>query len=164
MNANESTFLESIKLCFEEWKALEIAIREGMGGRDAVAKREWMAHVVFDYFKQYADTGKDEICEYIAVIVDNEFDTCVQDGSLEYLAYMLCKYRDMCFSGQHEEVRAIIDNKMRERLRNQTLSQISEVTDRMENVEINATSNDEVPIDHEQNDGWTVVKRKGKRS
>ena len=99
-------FREAVKYVLTEWPSLNLAIENGMGGYQAQEKQRWMAeHITETMLK-----GKDlDLEDYLAQIVNQEFDTLIEDGSLEYNAKWICKFYKDCLQGKEQEVLSSIN-------------------------------------------------------
>ncbi|CAN7976897.1 unnamed protein product, partial [Ixodes persulcatus] len=53
-----------------------------MGGPDAKAKERWLVQAIEEYFAQNANLHPDEVEYVLASILDSEFDTIIEDGSV----------------------------------------------------------------------------------
>nr|XP_028567928.1 pre-rRNA-processing protein TSR2 homolog isoform X3 [Podarcis muralis] len=65
----------------ENWKMF-VAVENGFGGAYSQEKAEWMVEAVEQYFQSNADLELDEIEDFLAELMNNEFDTMIEDGSL----------------------------------------------------------------------------------
>ncbi|KAH0628860.1 hypothetical protein JD844_010458 [Phrynosoma platyrhinos] len=61
---------------------MQIAVENGFGGMYSQEKAEWMVGAVEQFFQSNADLEPDEIEDFLAELMNNEFDTMVEDGSL----------------------------------------------------------------------------------
>ncbi|OPJ89144.1 hypothetical protein AV530_012308 [Patagioenas fasciata monilis] len=59
-----------------------LAVAQGFGGPQSPEKAAWLAGALQDFFTQNADLQEEEVEEFLAEVMDNEFDTAVEDGSL----------------------------------------------------------------------------------
>ncbi|MBN3300086.1 TSR2 protein, partial [Amia calva] len=67
-----------------------------------------MVDVVQQYFHDNADLQPCEVEDFLAELMNNEFDTVVDDGSLSQVALQLSGFFEQCERGQLAEVRARI--------------------------------------------------------
>jgi len=67
------------------WTTLRIAIQENWGGPHGPAKRTWLASAIVDAFEDDAIPTPDEqyIEEMLVQVMEDEFETVVEDGSAE---------------------------------------------------------------------------------
>src|SRR5687768_4403119 len=103
-SCSESLFLKAIRQSIDEWHSFQCAIDAGMGGRDAPEKVIWMGNVIERYFLQEDGLTSEEVEDYIAEILWNEFDTSLEDDSLELLSNNLCRFYSMFKRGEHEQL------------------------------------------------------------
>lgn len=98
-------FREAVKYVLTEWPSLNFAIENGMGGRESQEKRAWMC----EHIAEVMIKGRDiDLEDYLAEILNQEFDTLVEDGSLEYNAKWIEKFFKDCQQGKEQEVLASI--------------------------------------------------------
>ncbi|CAL8318953.1 unnamed protein product [Merluccius merluccius] len=86
----------------------QIAVDNGFGGAYGQQKAEWMVEVVQKYFYENSDLVPAEVEEYISVLLDQEFNTVVEDGSLVQLSQQLCSLFSECQQGAVESVRQTV--------------------------------------------------------
>ena len=107
--------LQLLHHSLSEWPALQLAIDQGMGGADARQKQTWMGQVIYDFLllnKHAVD--EDELYYYIADIMDNEFDTIVDDGSMSLLTRRVTHFCKLQLEGNEQELSNILDKKRSE--------------------------------------------------
>lgn len=69
------------------WPALQIAVQNGWGGPDSTQKRTWIASVIVDAFEEQSTPPDAEyIEEMLLQIMDDEFETVIEDQSAELVA------------------------------------------------------------------------------
>lgn len=94
-------FNKAVRYILMEWPSLNFAIENGMGGRQAREIREWMCKTVSDTILRGQDI---DLEDFIAEIINQEFDTLIEDGSLEYNAKWIDKFYRDCLQGKEQEV------------------------------------------------------------
>ncbi|CAN8005740.1 unnamed protein product [Ixodes pacificus] len=203
--ATESAFHVSIKTLIGDWQGFQIAMENGMGGPDAKAKEKWLVQAIEEYFAQNGEIGQfrftrpmlpvvarfchicftscaanlhpDEVEYVLASILDTEFDTIIEDGSVAQISAVLCKHYQLCQEGRENEVLQSLTQRlprtptvafpmqtdyssddeaeMREHVNTQVSSQLG-------NLRLNGQN--EPPAKPEPDeDGWTTV-RHGRRT
>ncbi|XP_025069521.1 pre-rRNA-processing protein TSR2 homolog isoform X4 [Alligator sinensis] len=104
-------FGQGVRAVLGSWAALQIAVENGFGGTHGPEKAAWLGGAVEEYFHNNvpstslilvltgsglpghlgsiphsalppADLEQDEIEDFLAKVLDREFDTVVEDGSL----------------------------------------------------------------------------------
>lgn len=94
-------FTKAVNHILSSWPSLDLAIENGMGGRDNIEKRKWMiATLTKDML-----IGKDiDVEYYLEELIDEEFNTRFEDGSLEYNAHWIEKFYKDCLAGKEADV------------------------------------------------------------
>ncbi|XP_033927663.1 pre-rRNA-processing protein TSR2 homolog isoform X2 [Melopsittacus undulatus] len=64
------------------WAALQLAVDQGFGGPHSSEKAAWLEGAVLEFLSQNPELAEDEVEDFLAEVMDNEFDTAVEDGSL----------------------------------------------------------------------------------
>lgn len=74
------------------WPALRIAVQNSWGGPDSTQKRTWIASVIVDTFEeQNTPPDAEYIEEMLLQIMDDEFETVIEDESVESVAKDITK-------------------------------------------------------------------------
>ncbi|XP_069501421.1 pre-rRNA-processing protein TSR2 homolog isoform X2 [Ambystoma mexicanum] len=73
----------------EAWR---IAVDNGFGGAYSQEKAEWMVGALEEYFQINADLEQHEVEDFLSELMNNEFDTLVEDGSLPEVAQHVCTF------------------------------------------------------------------------
>lgn len=82
------------------WPALRIAVQNNWGGPDSSKKRTWMASVIVDIFEEKSTPPDTEYIEELLLqIMDDEFETVIEDGSAESVAKDITKLWKDIYSG-----------------------------------------------------------------
>ncbi|XP_054374203.1 pre-rRNA-processing protein TSR2 homolog isoform X2 [Molothrus ater] len=63
-----------------------LAVAQGFGGPQGPEKAAWLSSALLDFFTQNADLEQEEVEDFLAEVMDNEFDTVVEDGSLQQVS------------------------------------------------------------------------------
>ena len=172
-------FLKVIEQLLDEWPALQVAIDNGMGGCYAREKKEWMSKVIQDFFRQNQGLQPNEVGDYIDEIMNNEFDTIIQDGSLQLLSNLLCKFYKFCDDEKYDEVNRMLEERRKFNAnktteipliapmnslaidhRNSNQQSIDEHSIETNSFEDRNFEGTKQPTNHKDDDGWTVVQRK----
>lgn len=94
-------FRKSVTYIIKEWPSLNLAIENGMGGPQAHEKQNWMSNHITEVMLKGTDI---DLEDYLAEIVNQEFDTLIEDGSLEYNTKWIYKFYKDCLQGKEQEV------------------------------------------------------------
>lgn len=109
----QETFSQAVNYIIKEWPALDLAIENGMGGSHSLEIRDWMTRVVIDSFVKDPDM---ELNYFLTDILDQEFDTVIEDGSLEYNVQWINKFYKDCVQGKQQEVQEQIAKAKQKKL------------------------------------------------
>merc|ERR1711928_42928 len=93
-----------VQTVLNNWTALQLAVQHQMGGPESKAIAEWMVSVIEDFFYENDNVIGSEVADWIGEILDTEFNTVCEDGSLEEVGDNLCTYFNRIRNGKEEEV------------------------------------------------------------
>nr|CAH0100059.1 unnamed protein product [Daphnia galeata] len=99
-----SLFSTVVQTLFNNWTALQLAVEHQLGGTQSKEIAKWMMTVVENFFLENDDVLAQEITEYMEDLMNNEFNTLCEDGSLEEMGESLCKYFRLIKDGKDAEV------------------------------------------------------------
>ncbi|CDW53063.1 Pre-rRNA-processing protein TSR2 homolog [Trichuris trichiura] len=144
-----SNFSEIVRSIFYCWPAVEYIRKCAAGGTDTEAKLEWMIEVVSERLARRSAVPQAQVLEeFICEIVDNEFDTLIEDGSVASVSDLLCSCRKMWNQGDMLGVKRLLDElEVRRKSRPTGIDQIHEGSS----------------SSHPDEDGWTVVRPRHSR-
>lgn len=168
-------FLHAVTVLLSTWPVLQIAVDNGFGGAHSQQKAEWMVDVVQKYFSENSDLVPIEVEDYISVLLDREFNTVVDDGSLAQLSHQLCSLFSECKQGALESVRQTVaslsqKNSVRAKVTMSIPSDEEESEEETGAMECDAASSSSqtralpssTPAQRgeEEEEGWTMVRKK----
>ncbi|KAI1892993.1 hypothetical protein AGOR_G00139220 [Albula goreensis] len=179
-------FAEAVKAVLETWPVLQIAVDNGFGGVYSQQKAEWMVDAVQQYFHQNANLEQYEVEDFLADLMNNEFDTVVDDGSLSQVALQVCQLFNQCQQGKLSEVKGQISQLSQKKVSGRAKAtqmqtpadqededESEEEEDAVEAMECEGTTERKPssmppkeqdatpsPSGDMDEDGWTVVRRK----
>ena len=84
-------FSQAVQAVLDSWSVLQVAVENGFGGADSSAKARWMVDAVTQWFGENSDLDPYEVEDFLADILNNEFNTLADDGSLKAIAEMICQ-------------------------------------------------------------------------
>ncbi|XP_069799006.1 pre-rRNA-processing protein TSR2 homolog [Dendropsophus ebraccatus] len=102
---SRGVFYEAVRAVLGSWPVLQIAVENGFGGPHVQEKAQWMVGAVHEYFHTNSDLEQYEVEETLQGILNDEFDTVVEDGSLPMIAQQLCTLYSQCQHGDTSSVR-----------------------------------------------------------
>ncbi|XP_014669544.1 PREDICTED: pre-rRNA-processing protein TSR2 homolog isoform X2 [Priapulus caudatus] len=100
----QRVFRESVCKLMDGWAALQLAVEQGFGGVHSQQKEIWFCEVIYQFFQDNAGLDPLEVEDFISELMNNEFETMVEDGSLQHIAKVLCQYFNLCAQGKTTEV------------------------------------------------------------
>ncbi|XP_066470264.1 pre-rRNA-processing protein TSR2 homolog [Tiliqua scincoides] len=101
-------FQKGVEAVLGSWPVLQIAVENGFGGTYSQEKAEWMVGAVEQYFQSNANLEQEEVEDFLAELMNNEFDTIIEDGSLVQVSQQLCLFFSQCQQGDREAVHEAI--------------------------------------------------------
>ncbi|KAL2103443.1 hypothetical protein ACEWY4_000311 [Coilia grayii] len=175
-------FTEGVRAVLETWPVLQIAVDNGFGGVYSQQKADWMVDAVQQYFHDNSDLQQYEVEDFLSELMNNEFDTMVDDGSLPEVALQVCQMFKQCQQGKVEEVKGQISQLARKKSAGRVKatavkSPAEEEEDESDEDDTEAMecdgaagvspnhapprpANPPAPPPDEADDGWTVVRKK----
>lgn len=110
MNTWKITFKDGVAKIMDNWGGLGLAVEHQFGGPDSEEKHEWLKEVTADFMLDNGilslmssynmngdividDVDKEELEEYISVLMDQEFNTILEDGSTVKVFNSICYQR-----------------------------------------------------------------------
>ncbi|XP_039508179.1 pre-rRNA-processing protein TSR2 homolog [Pimephales promelas] len=175
-------FSEAVRAVLETWPVLQIAVDNGFGGAYSQQKAEWMVDALQQYFNDNDELMQDEVEDFISHLMNNEFDTMVDDGSLPQVAQKVCVMFQQCQQGKLTDVREQINQLILKKSAGRAKATPAKTPDDdddddecedeeamdcaggAEGPSVSSTAvMEQLPQDtshQEQDDGWTLVCRK----
>ncbi|XP_070559577.1 pre-rRNA-processing protein TSR2 homolog [Ptychodera flava] len=187
---SESTFYIGVKNVLESWTVLQLAVQHGFGGQHSQEKARWLVGAVEEWFRENSNIEPYELEDFLAVILDNEFDTIADDGSLPQVSQLICNYFKLCQEGRENEVLAKIKQSPKshlsacQQIQNDKDEEMEESKEdvnhentvaRLDGMDLNSQmegednlsnpgKTDAMDVNGDEEDGWTVVKNSKKKS
>lgn len=171
--ATRELFTEGVRAVLQTWPVLQIAVDNGFGGVYGQQKADWMVDVVQQYFHDNADLDQCEVEDFLSELMDQEFDTVVDDGSLPQVSLRLVQMFSQWQQGALQQLQQTISSMTQSGRQRTTVSappaQSDEESDDEETqvmeCEASAPSGSRTqppppPPAEEEEDGWTVVRKK----
>ncbi|XP_036960400.1 pre-rRNA-processing protein TSR2 homolog [Acanthopagrus latus] len=168
--ASRELFTDGVRAVLHTWPVLQIAVDNGFGGLYGQQKADWMVDVVQQYFHDNADLQQYEVEDFIAQLMDQEFDTVVDDGSLPQVSVSLLQVFSQWQQGALQQLKHTINSLT------QKTSQRAKVTapatqsdddsdDETQVMDCESSSpsvsrTEPRPPCQDEEDGWTVVQKK----
>ncbi|XP_045164456.1 pre-rRNA-processing protein TSR2 homolog [Mercenaria mercenaria] len=182
-------FRASVERVLNSWTVLKLAVSHGFGGADSEAKAEWLVFAVDQWFAENANIDPYEVEDFLEDVLNTEFDTIVDDGSLPQIAQMICGFYKLCQDGNEAQLqerlgklpKPAVQNCQQVSGANGAVDSDSDVEDPAENgidpgppplvqpaqsstpPAANNENQDSMEMEVTEDDGWTTVGKKGKR-
>ncbi|CAF1230411.1 unnamed protein product [Rotaria sordida] len=105
-----STLLPIIRSVFSRWTALQISVSHSMGGPESQVKYEAFIEAFGQYLARNVRPSitisalEQDIQEYLDEILDEEFNTVLEDGSSNELAKLFIRYIQLIQEGKLVDV------------------------------------------------------------
>uniref|UniRef100_A0A8D3ANL9 Pre-rRNA-processing protein TSR2 homolog n=1 Tax=Scophthalmus maximus TaxID=52904 RepID=A0A8D3ANL9_SCOMX len=161
--ASRELFTEGVRAVLHTWPVLQISVDNGFGGVYGQQKADWMVDVVQQYFH-------DNVEDFIAELMDQEFDTVVDDGSLPQVSFSLLQLFSQWKQGALQQLQHTINTLTQKKSQRSKVTAPPKESDE-ENNEQNVMECDSStpsvsrthpppPPPQDEEDGWTVVRKK----
>ncbi|CAM4693407.1 pre-rRNA-processing protein TSR2 homolog [Caretta caretta] len=165
-------FSQGVRAVLGSWAALQVAVEHGFGGAHGRAKAEWLVGAVEQYFHSNVALELDEVEDFLAEVLNNEFDTIIEDGSLAEVSQQLQLLFARCQCGEGPALTEAIARLARRqqevgraaaqaRPAEGSSSEEEEEKEKPEEV-MDCSSPGPLPDPPPADDGWTVVRKKKK--
>ena len=173
--SSENPFHSAVEAVFQNWTALQFAISQGAAGPQSADIAKWMVSATVQWFSENKNLEYDEVEDFLADIVNQEFNVLIDDGSVTKKSKLVCDFYRLCSSSK-EDWEAEFKRRLQvlpkcdlSKCKVDKGAETLEDVDEEENIEqITAATNDmyidEQPKPEEQDpDGWTMVKPRKKK-
>uniref|UniRef100_A0A3Q1G1L4 Pre-rRNA-processing protein TSR2 homolog n=1 Tax=Acanthochromis polyacanthus TaxID=80966 RepID=A0A3Q1G1L4_9TELE len=147
-----------------------IAVDNGFGGVYGQQKADWMVDVVQQYFHDNADLQPSEVEDYLSDLMDQEFDTVVEDGSLPQVSVRLLQLFSQWQQGALQQLKHTINTLTQNQnhrakvtappTQEESSDDEAQVTTPTGKLGLCQVSQPRLPQDEEEEDGWTLVRKK----
>jgi pre-rRNA-processing protein TSR2 len=175
-----STLLPIIRSVFSRWTALKLAVAHSMGGSDSEAKYEAFIEALGQHLIRNVrpsltiSSMEEDIQEYLDEILDEEFNTVLDDGSSHELAQLFIRYIQLIHQGKLADVQQELQlqnatapavqmsvrNKNEDNLSSSSDDDDDDGGDNEMREEQSSTESKSQAMDVDE-EGWTTVHRRG---
>lgn len=94
----------SIALTLATWPALTLAVQNSWGGPQSSEKRDWFAGAISELLKSTPDADVEYVEEFLLQVMNDEFETNLEDGSGEEVAAKILGLRKLTLDGDFASV------------------------------------------------------------
>ncbi|KAL8164296.1 UNVERIFIED_CONTAM: rRNA accumulation- protein [Gekko kuhli] len=168
-------FSQGVRAVLGNWPVLQIAVENGFGGAYSQEKAEWLVGAVEQYFQSNADLEPEEVDDFLAEVMNNEFDTMIEDGSLGQVSQQLCLFFSQCQQGNEAAVQEAIGRLAQRRQEARTVAAKAVAAEESSSEEEQETEEEAMecstngappspppPSGPDSEGGWTLVRKKKK--
>ncbi|XP_075932465.1 pre-rRNA-processing protein TSR2 homolog isoform X2 [Anarhichas minor] len=166
-NPSRELFTAGVRAVLHSWPVLQIAVDNGFGGVYGQQKADWMVDVVQQYFHDNADLQQCEVEDFIAELMDQEFDTVVDDGSLPQVCDSLVQSFSQWQQGALEQLQQTINTLTQKKSQRATAPPTHSDEDSGDETQVMecessvpSVSSRDPPPPRDEEAGWTVVRKK----
>ncbi|KAM7360890.1 pre-rRNA-processing protein TSR2 homolog [Cochliomyia hominivorax] len=93
-----------VEKIFNNWQNLRLAVEHGMGGRNGHKVAIDIMNYTYEYCIGNENITEGELQDVIEDLMDQEFDTICEDGSVSEICKHLLRYKQMSLQGQYAEI------------------------------------------------------------
>jgi pre-rRNA-processing protein TSR2 len=162
------TILPIIRSVFSRWTALQLSVNHSMGGSESEVKYEAFIEAFGEYLtKNIRSLNESDIQEYLDEILDEEFNTVLDDDSSRELGQLFVRYIHLILEGKLNDIQqelqvqqstiSPIQMSIRNENDDDNSSSSESEDDTIEEEEETTTKTQSMDIDE---DGWTTVHRR----
>lgn len=90
--AASSPFHSAVDAIFQNWTALQLAVSQGAAGPQSADKAKWMVSATVQWFSENKDLECYEVEDFLADVVNREFNVIIDDGSLTEISRLVCEF------------------------------------------------------------------------
>jgi len=158
--SSENPFHSAVEAVFQNWTALQFAIRQGAAGPQSADIAKWMVSATVQWFSENKDLEFDEVEDFLLDTVNQEFDVLIDDDSVTETSKLICDFYRLC---SREDCEAELKSRLQALPKcdlskckvNEGAEALENVDEKEENVEPNSnnadttTTNDNVRKDEQ---------------
>ncbi|KAK9474538.1 Pre-rRNA-processing protein TSR2-domain-containing protein [Dipodascopsis tothii] len=91
-------------MVINEWPALTVAVQNQWGGADSAEKRDWIPTTILDLYEEQPEVDVEDIEDRLMQIMEDEFETTVDDDSAYECALKIDAVFKQCLEGNFAAV------------------------------------------------------------
>ncbi|XP_036345988.1 pre-rRNA-processing protein TSR2 homolog [Rhagoletis pomonella] len=100
----QKNFRLVLEKIFNNWQNLRLAVEHGMGGRNGQQQAIEIMEYTYKYCIGNENITQGELQDVVEELLDQEFDTICEDGSIPEICRNLLRYKSLCFSGEYAQI------------------------------------------------------------
>jgi len=102
-------FKVAVDKILESWTVLQLAVQHGFGGAESRNKAAWLSEALVQWFQENQNLEYYEVDDFLSDVLNSEFDTLAEDGSLTQVSRCLCSSYELCKQGNTTALKAKLD-------------------------------------------------------
>lgn len=171
--SSKASLVPVIQSVFSRWTALQLAVSQSMGGAESEPKYEAFIETFAEFLIRNTRSMssisvlESEIQEFLDDVLDDEFNTLLDDGSSSELAHVFVRYVQLIQQGKLADVQQELhlqqptsSLQMSVRNTNEDESSSSESEDEMADEKPTTTTESRSQAMDVDEDGWVTVQRR----
>ncbi|XP_069142514.1 pre-rRNA-processing protein TSR2 homolog [Argopecten irradians] len=107
-STENTLFQDAIQRVLDSWTVLQLAVNHGFGGAESREKAQWMVYAIDQWFKENKNIETYELEDFLEDIMNHEFDTIIDDGSLPRISALVCGMYRLSSEGKVAELKSKI--------------------------------------------------------
>ncbi|XP_033746139.1 pre-rRNA-processing protein TSR2 homolog [Pecten maximus] len=115
-STENTLFQVAVQRVLDSWTVLQLAVSHGFGGADSREKAQWMVYAIDQWFKENKNIETYELENFLEDVMNHEFDTIIDDGSLPRISTLVCGLYFLSCEGRVEELQEKIQSLPRAQL------------------------------------------------
>jgi len=100
--SSDNLFHSAVDAVFQNWTALQFAVDQGAAGPQSADIAKWMVSATVQWFSENKNLEYDEVEDFLADIVNQEFNVLIDDGSVTETSKLVCDFYRLCSRGDCE--------------------------------------------------------------
>ncbi|XP_021379641.1 pre-rRNA-processing protein TSR2 homolog [Mizuhopecten yessoensis] len=103
-STENTLFQTAVQRVLDSWTVLQLAVGHGFGGGESREKAQWMVYAIDQWFKENKNIETYELENFLEDVMNHEFDTIIDDGSLPRISTLVCGMYRLSCEGREEEL------------------------------------------------------------
>ena len=100
--SSDNLFHSAVDAVFQNWTALQFAVDQAAAGPQSADIAKWMASATVQWFCENKNLEYDEVEDFLADIVNQEFNVLIDDGSVTETSKLVCDFYRLCSSSRED--------------------------------------------------------------
>ena len=100
--SSDNLFHSAVDAVFQNWTALQLAVTQGAAGPQSANIAKWMVSATVQWFSENKNLEYDEVEDFLADIINQEFNVLIDDGSVTETSKLVCDFYRLCSSSKED--------------------------------------------------------------